>query len=98
MTTKHTDGPWQFLGGNQIRSDKHQIARVWMMRNGEGIANAHLIKASPELFAALKRAKEWIESIMVDEFGWPSERVQNPPEGSHLHAINAAIAKAEGSE
>jgi hypothetical protein len=42
------------VAGNQIRSALHQIARVWMMRNGEGKANAQLIAAAPELLAALQ--------------------------------------------
>ena len=51
--SKHTPGPWLFVAGNQIRSAAHQIARIWMMRNGEGLANARLIAAAPELLEAL---------------------------------------------
>lgn len=50
----HTPGPWRFVSGNQIRSAVHQIARVWMMRNGEGAANGRLIAAAPELLEALQ--------------------------------------------
>jgi hypothetical protein len=62
----------------------------------EHIANAHLWAAASDMLAALVRSKKWIEDAM-EERGWPRERIENPPEGSHLHAINAAIAKATGS-
>jgi hypothetical protein len=46
-----------------------------------------------ELVAALRRSKAWIEVQMEEELGWPRDRIKNPPEGSHLHAINSALAK-----
>jgi hypothetical protein len=52
--SKHTPGPWLVANGNQIRSEKDQIAKVWMMRCGEGSANARLITAAPDLLAALE--------------------------------------------
>lgn len=55
MSTKPTPGPWHVAtGGQQIRSARDQIARVWMMRGGEGVANARLIAAAPDLLAALQ--------------------------------------------
>ena len=62
----------------------------------EAFANARLIAAAPELLAVALRARSWIASVMTDEFGWPAERVANPPAGSHLHALDAAIAAATG--
>lgn len=51
----HTAGPWHVTtGGQQVRSETDQIARVWMMRRGEGVANARLIAAAPDLLAALQ--------------------------------------------
>ena len=50
----HTPGPWHVANGCQIRGAKDQIAKAWMMRNGEGLANARLIAAAPELLAALE--------------------------------------------
>jgi hypothetical protein len=50
----HTPGPWLVANGNQIRSEKDQIAKVWMMRCGEGSANANLIALAPEMLAALE--------------------------------------------
>ena len=49
----HTPGPWHLVNGTQIRSAKHQIAKVWMMRGSEGVANARLISAAPEMLEAL---------------------------------------------
>ena len=46
--------PWHIANGVQIRSARHQIAKVWMMRDGEGNANARLIAASPKLLSALQ--------------------------------------------
>jgi hypothetical protein len=40
---KHTKGPWRIVNGVQICSGDEQIAKVWMMRDGEGKANARLI-------------------------------------------------------
>ena len=61
---KHTPGPWHVANGIQIRSARHQIAKVWMMRNGEGNANAKLIAAAPDL---LEFAKEWLDRQGSDE-------------------------------
>ena len=49
----HTKGPWKLINGVQVRSDRDQIAKVWMMREGEGSANARLIADAPQLYAAL---------------------------------------------
>lgn len=40
---KPTPGPWHVANGVQIRGEREQIAKVWMMRSGEGKANASLI-------------------------------------------------------
>lgn len=40
---KPTPGPWHVANGVQIRGEREQIAKVWMMRRGEGKANALLI-------------------------------------------------------
>jgi hypothetical protein len=56
MNTQHTPGPWHTAGdqGVQIRSEKHQIAKVWTMRGNEWKANARLIAAAPDLLEALQ--------------------------------------------
>lgn len=61
MTAQHTPGPWHVANGVQIRSERHQIAKVWMMRNGEGNANAKLIAAAPDLLEALRSVWLWME-------------------------------------
>ena len=81
--SKHTQGLWHVANGCQIRSEKHQIARAWMMRNGEGMANARLIAAAPELLEAL----EYCLDCLGDEFALPADCQNN---------ARAAIAKSRG--
>lgn len=78
--TKFTPGPWQFVNGRQIRSAKDQIAQVWMMRNGEGVANARLIAAAPELYEALRVFIEWRDKERAGP-NWPTEARRDCPEG-----------------
>lgn len=59
---KFTPGPWRVANGVQIVSKIHQIAKVWMMRDGEGKANARLIAAAPELHDALVNVTNWMET------------------------------------
>ncbi len=82
--TKFTPGPWHVANGVQIRSQQDQIAKVWMMRNGEGNANARLIAAAPELYEALHGTLDWLASYP----GFGSEQ-------AWLKA-HAALAKARG--
>jgi hypothetical protein len=49
-----------------------------------------------ELLAAAKQAEKWIKQEM--EENWPADRVANPPAGSHLFNLRAAIARATGAE
>jgi hypothetical protein len=82
---KHTPGPWSFTFGTQVRSKFDMIAKVWMMRDGEGIANAQLIAAAPDLLAALQSAI----CIIVNE----CDTDEYP---KHIADIRAAISKATG--
>ena len=82
MTTKHTPGPWRLVKGVQIRSAKDQIARVWMQRNGEGTANAHLIAASPTMLEACRMARTLLRSMGVGD------------ESHTLQTLDAAIKEA----
>jgi hypothetical protein len=76
---------------------------LWSERDAEWqmvrdpLAETRAAVINAELLAVAVRSKAWIESVM-EERGWPRERVENPPKGSHLHAINAAIAKATGAQ
>lgn len=89
MSKQHTPGPWHVSNGVQIRSDKHQICKVWMMRNGEGNANARLIAASPDLLDALKAM---LEAQHGYEYAGFSEE-----ELASFEKARAAIAKATSS-
>lgn len=71
MTT-HTPGPWHVSNGVQIRSAKHQIAKVWSMRGGEGNANARLIAAAPDLLEACHVALAEV-SAPTGQPSWASE-------------------------
>lgn len=82
---KHTPAPWHVANGVQIRSERDQIAKVWMMRHGEGKANAHLIAAAPELLEALAQFVAWVDAPCESAFS-----------DSQLEKARAAIAKARG--
>ena len=83
MGIKHTPAPWHVANGVQVRSEKDQLARVWMMRAGEGKANARLIAAAPELLEALESAL----TILIDSVG-----------DFDYDKARAAIAKAKGED
>lgn len=80
---KHTPAPWHVANGVQIRSERDQIAKVWMMRHGEGQANAHLIAAAPDLLDALEVAADALE--MAEFFEKAAQ-------------ARAAIAQARGEQ
>lgn len=86
----HTPGPWHLVNGTQIRSAKHQIAKVWMMRGSEGVANARLIAAAPELLEALQDLKRELILSNVDP-----DYIESHFRKS-INKAEAAIAKASG--
>lgn len=83
---KHTPAPWHVANGVQIRSERDQIAKVWMMRHGEGQANAHLISAAPDLLEALEMAMEI------------GDQCSRGFLGKFQAKARAAIAKARGEQ
>ena len=85
MTTKYTKGPWHIANGVQIRSNRDQIAKIWMMRDGEGRANARLMAAGPDLLEAL------IELADCGAEAWGEDR-------PCVKWARAAIAKATGEQ
>jgi hypothetical protein len=87
MSGEFTPGPWRVVSGDQIRSDIHQIARAWMMRNGEGKANAHLIAAAPRMHAALLNAKAILQLYQRDSDDMVREAINE---------IKDVLADAEG--
>lgn len=94
--TEHTKGPWELdesLRGNSFTAisgdDWIELATVVTRMNmkdedsPEGMANARLISAAPDLLAALEDA---VEALTQARY-YPSE----------LKRFNAAIAKAKGA-
>jgi len=88
METKWTEGPWEVVNGVHIRSAKDPIAKVWMMRNGEGKANANLLAAAPELYDALEKAIiYWYNDHFDEEYPYRIEWADE---------ARAALTKARG--
>jgi len=86
---KHTPGPWGFedkdndhmiTAGKDSRGRFRYVCDPSYSPNKQERANAHLIAAAPELYAALKHIL-WNDRISSDEW---------------LLKTRAAIAKAEG--
>lgn len=101
MSAQHTPGPWVWDFSVSVKADGRLVALVYSTQTNEDGEtnlddNCRLISAAPELLAVAIRAKAWIAQVMVEEIGMPQDRVDNPPEGSHLHALTLAIAKATG--
>ena len=93
---KHTPGPWRYepqngsptTGQHMISGSKPgYLAEVRDCGSGDVVANARLIAAAPELLAVLKELQE--SAVYWSEYDVPLGIVDR---------INAAIAKAEGSE
>jgi len=89
METKWTLGPWRYdrtngsptTGQHMIAGGKPgYLAEARDCGSGDVIANAHLIAAAPDLYAALEMAQLWLS---VDG-------------RFDMQGINAALAKARG--
>ena len=87
---KPTPGPWHVANGVQIRGEREQIAKVWMMRGGEGNANARLIAAAPELLEALAEVVN-----AADGEGWSQ---LDPSLSKARAALAKALPSAEAKE
>ena len=87
----HTPGPWHIEGQYIHGPDGNRFLAV--AGDGEGIANASLIAAAPELLAALEKALESIEG--------QAELLRHCGAaygiGATLAQARAAIAKATGN-
>lgn len=77
--SKHTKGPWH------IRAERYRFIHVWShgggiahldTTDGEGMANARLISAAPDLFDACQRLVEWCD--------------KNQPAGDALYFVELA--------
>lgn len=111
---KHTPGPWEFttefngqtrdgVSGSIVSADAIFIAEIWDDYEAEPddeatdgtppagtmTANARLIAAAPDLYSAIKDAMHYLDQTIG-----PCD------EGCEciLHALHAAIAKAEGDQ
>lgn len=76
------------------------IAHIGRVSNSAGVdvmANARLIAAAPNMLAALKAAKQFIENGVELGFIRMPDRSTPDPAHNTLPAIKAAIAAATGS-
>lgn len=90
-----TPGPWRYdyepgYCGEIIAANGTSVCTF---NDEPDTADAAVMTAAPQLLTALRRAKTWIEGQM-EEKGWPRERIESPPAGSHLDAINEALRAA----
>ena len=93
--SKHTPGPWRLADHGEIVGATRRIAYMQpfganQMLGGEGIANARLISAAPELLTALKDLLAWAN--ISDDPGRASDQA-----ACVARNARAAIAKAEGT-
>jgi len=106
MDAKHTTGPWviqdnaafgvHIYGPGGLGGGKH-LARVSNSAGVDVMANARLIAAAPNMLAALKAAKQFIENGVELGFIRMPDRSTPDPAHNTLPAIKAAIAAATGS-
>lgn len=105
--TPWTPGPWEaaergdygdFDGNSRvIIGDDRRIAVVQHRGRAEDEANTHLIKASPELYAALARAEQYLVLARRDcILAGPSQETLAWIAESDLEMVRAALAKARG--
>lgn len=88
---KHTPGPWRIIGEDYpkgefvsvVPDDPNVSSIAYVRKSGNGIANAKLISAAPDLLAVLQAFEK------VDDFsGW------HPNYRDAIEAARAAILKA----
>ena len=99
MSTKHTPGPWDWHGPyrtgaykvSALAADGSQTIDVMIDRSEDNSANARLIAAAPDLFAALRTADEWCQMGLnsSDPTHWEAA-LQDC-----MACVRAAIAKVE---
>jgi hypothetical protein len=97
----HTPGPWELRPGDDGQCFADVWAPTWSAfarvvvkirddidTRSDGVANARLIAAAPDLLAALELARSYVEFALREGMG----------EDQDLAAIDAALAKARGHE
>ena len=95
--TKWTPGPWHWDAGDvgvepgvlyaDIYTDDEAVIAMFNINLKEGTANARLIAAAPDLYAALERTLSWLTSYQ----GSGSMADHGP-----YNQARAALAKARG--
>ena len=86
---KFTKGPWQISGGRTILANGSMVASIQRKVSAdEEVANARLISAAPDLFAALQCAIQAGEAEL--------KRNACAPTPAWLDEARAALAKASG--
>jgi hypothetical protein len=102
MTTQatHTPGPWKSVkGARPTRPDiVADCGLICSLEYGpdEGEANAHLIKAAPDMLEALRRARDSIADMFAGMQFHPDHKDIEAPLLVALSNARAAITKAEG--
>ncbi len=87
--TKHTPGPWKWLGGTRHHASLDSPGRAILVHNalwGVRRSDARLIVAAPEMLMALREAERAFRNCPGN---WPIQ--------TH-DLVTAAIAKATGEE
>lgn len=97
---QHTPGPWSMDAtgysplSRLIRGPNDQIIGTVANRTGEGVANARLIAAAPELLEALEQALPWVATAVAFRSDVHPEARENNKKA--VEKIKAAIEKATG--
>ncbi len=91
----HTKGPWFADENGAVRGAGLEIVAVrHRLQHDIHAANARLIAAAPEMYEALKEARQRLVDGMESE--GPLEHEWSGSDRKFVRQIDAAIAKAEG--
>jgi hypothetical protein len=99
MSAVHSPGPWEVSTDKNIHGHTdlvvmthgYFIATLHGIHGGVDEANAHLIAAAPDLFAACEAGLTRLERLAVDK-----PKTLFPRLHAEMDAMRAAIAKAKG--
>ena len=91
---KFTPGPWQAVDGLDIIAADDWVVAVATGGEDDSVANANLIAAAPDLYAALEKAFALVEALMpgLAKISVKDYRAVNETPSE----IRAALAKARG--
>jgi len=103
--TKYTPGPWELMedrapGGLELGANGRAICEIWRRNKPDTEeANAHLIAASPDMYAALEGAREYVAILLAERnraYAGFAAITDVPDIEACLAQIDATLAKAEG--